>query len=212
MNSLAMTLALGVVPAPGRAAPALRQPTLHTAPARPQRRHGIDGWMSQWYGPLPTVCETPAFASEDAPFSDIAHELCEAAASAPAPEPSRPRTLLPSRRAGETADAEVRAAFAYEPPSWLVVYRIAAEGEARHELEFWPADPRALPGSPAHGPFIVVSRWLPDGERTRGLSLRMSLDGMLEPLAWAVDLNGGAHVAASRAELEAELAFWANQR
>ncbi|MBI4349190.1 MAG: hypothetical protein HY553_20295, partial [Elusimicrobia bacterium] len=128
------------------------------------------------------------------------------------PEPARPKTILPARRAGEAWSAEVRAAFAYEPPSWLVVYRIAAQDEARHELEFWPADPRELPGSPAHGPFIVVSRWEPDGERTRGLSLRIAFDGTLEPLARAVDANGGAHVPASRAELEAELAFWAARK
>ncbi|MBI4349774.1 MAG: hypothetical protein HY553_23255, partial [Elusimicrobia bacterium] len=90
MNLLALSMALGIIPAPGHAAPTLRQPTLHQPPDRRERRPGIDGWLSQWYGPLPTLCETVAAQSPQAPFSHIARELCEAAASAQAPEPARP--------------------------------------------------------------------------------------------------------------------------
>ena len=194
--SLSLLLTLPTAAAPGVARMGSRPPLRDARPA-------LDGALLPWSGALPTTCDAPPAAP--AAIARLAKTACAALEGAT-------RVVLPG---GPTATTEVRVAFDYEPASWLIVHRVEASDGARHVVEFWPADPRELPGSSAHDAYVVVSQWIPDGDGTRGISFKLRLDGRAEPQAWTVDAGGGAHAPLTRADvrrrLDEELAFWSRR-
>ncbi|MBI5202104.1 MAG: hypothetical protein HY925_11000 [Elusimicrobia bacterium] len=206
MNHLPLMLLLA---APSFAAPALTPVAPRLVPQEP--RASVETWLPRWFGPLPTACDS--LPKGPAAIAKLARKVCEAAEHAPLPDLQSTRVEFANR--GVAMSAEARAEFDYEPPSWLVVYKAEANDGVRHTVEFWPSDPRDLPGSASHPGYVVLTAWTPDGERTRAITFKLGLSGEAETSAWLVDAAGGRPALLKRPDirrrLNEELAFWARR-
>lgn len=201
-----------------RPAPALQRPPL-SGPADSYRARPSGaapstcaklGWLSSAAKRSRGAGRTRIGREEFEAFARLARYACETTGEEPAdPEAPAIRAWGPY---GVAASAEVRQVFEYEPRSWLVVHRLTVSQDGARELEFWPADPRDLPGSPAHEPYLKLSATLPS-QGPRAVSFRISADGSIEPLVWTVTAAGGEHAPLQRADvqewLKDELGFWA---
>lgn len=232
MTPIALTLLVSLVTGPGRAevetdlrdAPAA---LMHAPAARPGWLPTPAGSAAARAGALPSICESLGSytwqaagkpesrykatlgRAESEALSRLARWTCRAAGGR-GQEPGVP-AVRSKGPGGVVASVEARKPFAYEPRTWLPVHRLTVSRGPIRELEFWPADPRDLPGAPPAAAFVRVSAIFP-ARGSRAVSFRITPEGTVEPDVWLVAPEGGSHAPLARSDVQSalaeELAFW----